>query len=144
MERTELRSVIEKQAASYFDEGYNCCQSILLATNDAWNLEIDPLIISAGQFFRHGMGSGSTCGALIGAQMALGILNERYGTQLKIKTAHTLYDEFVRTLESTDCKDLRKKQSFRDKIGYKGCKMITLTTAGILCELWKNIHGQEK
>lgn len=144
MERTELRSLIEKQAARYFEEGYNCCQSILLATNDAWNLEIDPLIISAGHFFRNGMGSGSTCGALIGAQMALGILNERYGTKLKIKTAHTLYNEFVGALGSTDCKDLRKRQSFRDKIGYKGCKVITLTTAGILCEFWENIHGQEK
>lgn len=144
MERTELRSILEKQATRYFEEGYNCCQSILLATNDAWNLGIDPMLISAGQFFRNGMGSGSTCGALIGAQMALGILNERYRTQLKIKTAHTLYNEFVSILESSDCKDLRKKQGFRDKLGSKGCKVITQTTAGILCEFWENINGQEK
>ncbi len=144
MGSTELRSTLETQTARYFDEGYNCCQSILLATNDAWNLGIDPMIISAGQFFRHGMGSGSTCGALIGAQMALGILNERYGTQLKIKSAHTLYNEFVSVLESTDCRDLRKKQSFRDKLSNKGCKVITQTTSGILCEFWESIHGQAK
>lgn len=144
MEGTELRSLIEKQAARYFEERYNCCQSVLLAANDAWNLEINPLIISAGHFFQQGMGSGSTCGALIGAQMAMGILNERHGSQLGIKTAHTFYNEFTRVLGSTDCKDLRKKQSFRERMGYKGCKMITLTSAGILCEFWENLHGQKK
>lgn len=145
MEKTELRSQIERQAARYFEEGQNCCQSILLAANDTWQLEIEPsLISSAGFFFRHGMGSGSTCGALIGAQLALGILNERYETKLKIKSAGTLYHEFVSTFGSSDCKDLRKGQGLLDKLGSKGCKTITLTAAGILYGFWERIDGKKK
>lgn len=144
MEKIDSKRIMEERAAHYFSEGNNCCQSVLLATNDTWNLGITPLMISAGRFFQHGMGSGSTCGALIGAQMALGLLNERYDTKLKNKTANALYLEFERVFESSECKDLRKKQSFTDKIGYKGCKQITFRTAGILYELWENIHGQEQ
>lgn len=145
MEKTELRSQIEKQAARYFEEGHNCCQSILLAANDGWQLGIDPsLISSAGFFFRHGMASGSTCGALIGAQLALGILNDRYETKLKIKSASTLYNKFVNAFGSPECKDLRKGQGLLDKLGSKGCRMITLTTAGILCEFWESIDGKKK
>ena len=143
-EQIKLKKKMEELAAKYFQEGYNCCQSVLLATNDVWKLEMDPMLISAGKFFQHGMSSGSTCGALVGAQMALGILNERYGTKLKNKTANTLFNEFVGAQGSTVCKELRKKQSLTEKIGYKGCKMITLTTAGILYEFWENIHGKEK
>jgi C_GCAxxG_C_C family probable redox protein len=144
MEKIDSKRIIEERAAHYFSEGYNCCQSVLLAANDTWNLGMAPMIITAGRFFQHGMGSGSTCGALIGAQMALGILNERYGTGLKNKTAYALFLEFEHTFEGSECKDLRKSQIFTDKIGYKGCKRITQTTAGILYEFWENIHAQEQ
>lgn len=139
----ELKSIIESRAAHYFSEAYNCCQSVLLAANDTWDLSISPDLITAGRFFEHGMGSGSTCGALVGAQMALGILNERMGTNFTNKFAHQLYEEFFKTFESCQCRELRKKQSFADRIGYKGCKRITLVTAGILYELWEKMNGKE-
>ncbi len=143
MVRRELKSILESRAAHYFSEGYNCCQSVLLAANDTWDLSISRDLITAGRFFEHGMGSGSTCGALVGAQMALGILNERMGTNLTNKSAHQLYAEFVKTFASCQCRELRKKQSFADRIGYKGCKRITLVTAGILYELWEKMNGKE-
>lgn len=139
----ELKSIIESRAAHYFSKGYNCCQSVLLAANDTWDLRISPDLITAGRFLEHGMGSGSTCGALVGAQMALGILNERMRTILTNKSAHQLYEEFFKTFESCQCRELRKKQSFADRIGYKGCKRITLVTGGILYELWEKMNGKE-
>lgn len=142
-ERKEFQTKIENQAVHYFSKGYNCCQSQLLAANDLWKLNLDQAIISAGRFFQHGMGSGSTCGALVGAQMVLGILDARYGTKLSNKYARQLFEEFDQTFGTTDCHGLRKKQSLSDKIGYKGCKKITFITAGIFFEFWENANGNE-
>jgi C_GCAxxG_C_C family probable redox protein len=141
LERREFQTKIENQAAHYFSEGYNCCQSLLLAANDFWELNLDPAIVSAGRFFQHGMSSGSTCGALIGAQMVFGILDGRYKTRLSNQYARQLFEDFDQVFGTTQCRELRKKQSLTDKIGYKGCKKITFMTAGIFYEFWESIHG---
>lgn len=142
-DRVDSKQGIEERAAQYFSAGNNCCQSILLAANETWNLEMNPSLIAAGYFFQHGMSSGSTCGALVGAQMALGLLNERFNTGLKNKTANALYTEFIRTMGSSECKELRRRQNLTEKIGNKGCKKITQMTARVLYEFWENIYGQE-
>ncbi|MCO1601947.1 C-GCAxxG-C-C family protein [Desulfosporosinus nitroreducens] len=143
LEKKEFLTTIERQAAHYFSKGFNCCQSILLAANDIWELNLDQAIIASGRFFQHGMGCGSTCGALIGAHMVLGILDNRYETKLSNKYARKLSEEFNQTFGTTQCSELRKKQSIMDKIGYKGCKRITFMTAGVFYEFWESTNGNQ-
>ena len=53
----------------------NCCQAVLLAFEDILPLDRDTLLL-LGSHFGSGMGGMmGTCGALVGAEMALGILS---------------------------------------------------------------------
>ena len=53
----------------------NCCQAVLLAFEDVLPLDRDPLLL-LGSHFGSGMGGMmGTCGALVGAEMVLGILS---------------------------------------------------------------------
>lgn len=66
-----------KKAVSNFQNGYNCAQSVLLATQEFWNVAnpLEPKVASA---FGGGIGRrGSVCGALTGGVIAIGL---RYGT----------------------------------------------------------------
>ena len=62
-----------KQAETYFKEGYNCCQAVVLAFADEVGLEKETALKIAASF---GGGMGllrEVCGAVSGALMALGI-----------------------------------------------------------------------
>lgn len=62
---------------------YNCCQSVLVAFADT--LELDPAQANAlGRHFGAGMKHGSTCGALTGALMALGLRGYDEATAQKL------------------------------------------------------------
>ncbi|UCC33999.1 MAG: C-GCAxxG-C-C family protein, partial [Candidatus Bathyarchaeota archaeon] len=74
---TVERSIYAENAASYFKEGYNCAQSVLLAMQEFWNIgnPVEPKVASA---FGGGVGRrGSLCGALTGGVIAIGL---KYGT----------------------------------------------------------------
>lgn len=63
---------IEK-AVAYFDKGYNCCQSILLAYGPDLRLSTD-LAVHLGTGFGGGMArQGECCGAVTGAIMVIGL-----------------------------------------------------------------------
>lgn len=130
-----MRQIIAEKAAKYFAEGNNCCQSVLLAANDIWHLEISRDLIDAGFFFREGMVSGCSCGALVGMEMALGVIQTRRGIPFKQDQAKELHDAFVKAFGSTCCRVLRKKQGLIKRTTQKGCKKITSGAAGILCDL---------
>lgn len=101
-----------EEAIKYFNEGYNCAQSILYVF--ASEIRIDPAIaIKIATPFGGGMGkTGSTCGAVSGALMVIGL---RYGTdqigekEAKAKT-YRVAEEFIKRFKNkngtTMCKDL--------------------------------------
>lgn len=55
----------------YYLNGYNCAETVLLAANDAWDLDLseDTIHVMAG--FGGGMGTGNACGAITGGVAAL-------------------------------------------------------------------------
>ncbi|WP_227762127.1 C-GCAxxG-C-C family protein [Zhaonella formicivorans] len=134
-----MKSTMQEKAANYFAKGYNCCQSVLLAANDLWALEISPDVIASAHFFREGMGAGCTCGALVGCEMALGIIQQRKGVSLKAKPACQLHDNFVKAFGSSCCRVLRKKQGVLERATNQGCKKITAQAAGILYDLFEEL-----
>ena len=65
-----------ERAVAYHDRGYNCCQSVLAAFSDCFDIpEEAALRIGAG--FGGGAGTGELCGAISGAIMTLDLIAVR-------------------------------------------------------------------
>lgn len=118
--------------------GSNCCESILTAANAIWDLNLSQDTFAAASLFKEGMGSGCTCGALVGMVMASGILRERLGLPKEEKLAAKLHQRFKQEFKSSCCAVLRKNYTFRDRLGNKGCIRMTSRAAALLVEEWKN------
>lgn len=58
----------------YQQKGYNCAETVLHAANDAWGLDLHPMVFTAMGGFGGGMGSRNVCGAISGGIAAMGYL----------------------------------------------------------------------
>ncbi|MFQ5645947.1 MAG: C-GCAxxG-C-C family protein [bacterium] len=101
---------IAEKAATRFNEGYNCAESVALAFQEAWGdrEEIFPRMASA---FGGGIGrQGSVCGALIGGLLALNLKHGRRSLADEKLPLYNLAAEFYRRFEetagSTLCREL--------------------------------------
>lgn len=138
MDKQEIKTT----ALSYFDEGYACSQSVLLAFSKEFNLDnrTAKLISST---FGGGMGRlREKCGALTGGFMVLGL---KYGNTLphdmdtklysygKVRELHHLMQEKYGT---TICSELLKKHaSEADVADRKHHKIICRQVVGDVAEL---------
>lgn len=138
-----MEKLIGEKAGRYFSAGSNCCQSILLAASDIWALDIHPDVILAAEFFREGLASGCTCGALAGGEMALAIYQQRFGLPADHQLAKQFYERFVALFGSSCCRVLRKRQNVLERMHHHGCKKITSATAGLLFELVDQIQANQ-
>lgn len=85
--------------------GHNCCQAVLVAFADTLNMSEDELR-KMGAAFGIGMGCmEATCGALIGAQMVLGLA--KYNGKPVIREAADIYREFTDKSGAGICKVLK-------------------------------------
>ena len=83
----------------------NCCQAVLLAHEDLLPLDRDALM-ALGSTFGSGMGGmKGTCGALVGAEMALGMMNYR-GSSMN-KYSRELFARFEEKCGATVCVDIK-------------------------------------
>lgn len=96
----ELREI----AVNYKHQGLNCAQAVLLALKDYTNLSEEEIIkITSG--FGAGMGCfEATCGALVGANMALGLNRDGSGVS---REAKILLNDFKSNAKATICGDLK-------------------------------------
>ena len=110
-----------EKALSYFDNKFNCSQSVLTAFADESGLsEEESLRVSCA--FGGGMGRQQhTCGAVTGAAMALGLRfgkgkndNDEKKLQTYDKTVE-LFDEFTKLNGSTNCRELLNNLNMRDE-----------------------------
>ena len=81
-------------AVQSMKDGSNCCEAVLAAANSVWNLNFDEDTMAAASFFGKGMGSGCTCGALVGMVMVSGILERRVGHPLGRDMPKRLHEVF--------------------------------------------------
>ncbi len=103
--------VLSERAAAHFLGGYNCAQSVLLTMFEHWNgkNELVPKLATA---FGGGIGrSGSVCGALTGAVMALGVKHGTNESSLEkrlkaYELAHNLYKRFEEKHGTVMCREL--------------------------------------
>lgn len=84
--------------------GYNCAQAVIMSYKDLLNIDDETLMkLSSG--FAIGMGNmEATCGALIGANIVLGLLNNNQPT---IKKSKKLISRFKELSKATICNVLK-------------------------------------
>ena len=131
---------IANRAAEFMVQGNNCCEAVVRAADKVWHLDLAPEAIAVTSLFKEGMDSGCTCGALVGMVMISGILKNRYGHPLNDKLAKDLTSRFRAKFGSTCCRVICKQRSLLEKIGRKGCIVLTAKTAGILEEVWADVR----
>ncbi|MBP3240892.1 MAG: C_GCAxxG_C_C family protein [Oribacterium sp.] len=99
---------IEK-AVEYKHSGCNCCQAVLEAFRDELDLSEDQ-IRTLGSGFGIGMGCmEATCGALVGANMVLGLRNKT--NKPIIPQSRQLLNDFKAACGATICKELKGIES---------------------------------
>lgn len=95
----------KEQAVFFKHNGSNCAQAVLLAYKDELNLD-ELALKQIGSGFGVGMGNmEATCGALIAANIILGLKND--GSMLTMKKSKMLQDEFKALSKETICKKLK-------------------------------------
>lgn len=135
MSSSERSQIAEEEMRA----GHNCCQSVLLAARRIWDITVDDNMIAAAAYFREGMGSGCTCGALVGMIMAAGILNRYYPHPDAAKISQHLHDQFKNEFGSTCCRVIKKRRPVLQRIGKKACIELTGKTVGMLCAAWEGV-----
>ena len=99
-----MSKIMEKTKALRADPNihYNCCQATLIPFSGQCGID-EETAFRAGTFFNTGMRHGSTCGAVTGALMALGLAGA--GDE----AAKTLMQEFQEKNGCLECAELLKK-----------------------------------
>lgn len=96
------------EALHYFNSGYNCAESVLLALSDYTCIFCECIpAVAAG--FGGGMKMGSVCGAVTGAIMGIGLLHG--GTDTKARKnvnqlVKTFMEQFKKEYYTIVCRDL--------------------------------------
>ncbi len=131
----EIVDKINKQELSYSVEErpkyhINCAETLLMAANEEYKLGLDERFIKAVCPFGGGIQSEKTCGALLGAIAALGIMytEEKPSTNDKMKEiTKKLVEEFEKEFGSLDCAYI--KANHRSET--EGCNPVKLRTAEV-------------
>lgn len=91
--------------AAMLKSSHNCCQAVLLACEDLLPFE-KATLLALGSTFGSGMGGvKGTCGALVGAEMALGLLGYRGGSMNRY--SRELFGKFEERCGATICADIK-------------------------------------
>ena len=106
-------STENKYARKYFlDNNYNCAESVILAANEIYDLNIPIEAVRLLSGFGAGMSCGKTCGAIAGALAVISnitVKDRAHTTDGFKETASGLVLELEKVLGGTDCKDLMPK-----------------------------------
>ena len=95
----------KEQAVDLKHNGSNCAQAVLLAYKDILDLD-EKTLKQLGSGFGIGMGNmEATCGALVAANMILGLKND--GSMATIKKSKVLSERFKELSKDTICKRLK-------------------------------------
>ena len=124
--------MLQERAKQYYDQDYNCAETILRAANDEYQLGLDEAALRLAAGFGGGMGCGQTCGALCGGVCAISaalVENRAHVTpELRAKTTK-LVAAFRRILGDTQCKILVQKYKTPETRCWKtvelGCQALS-------------------
>ena len=110
---------VRGKAGRLFSSGYNCAQSVLMATIGI----DDPAMLEMAEAFGGGIGDTQClCGAIAGGVMALGLKG-------KGKKAAVLVEAFKARNKATCCKVLSRSYEWTSKEHLANCRRLTEETA---------------
>ncbi|NDV28320.1 C-GCAxxG-C-C family protein [Desulfovibrio sp. JC010] len=96
-----------KRAYHYFNNGYLCAESVLLATTDAMSINNPGIPAIATGFCSGASRTKGVCGALQGAILAISVIHGRTSPEQEVDICYSLIQEltdyFNRRNESLNC-----------------------------------------
>ncbi|OPJ57185.1 C-GCAxxG-C-C family protein [Alkalithermobacter paradoxus] len=149
MKKTNHELILEAKslAENYYRSGkYLCSEAILAAINEVLECGLPKDYISLVSGFPVGMGgSGCSCGALTGAQAAIGLVHGRKkagaSNSKVMKLSQELHDEFKKKYKSACCRVLIKDYKFGSKEHKERCTNVTADTCEIAMTIILNNQG---
>lgn len=137
----ETVNKINKQELAYPEEErpmyhINCAETLLMAANEKYKLGLDDRFIKAVCPFGGGIQSEKTCGALLGAVSALGVMytEEKPSANDKMKEITKRFvEEFEKEFGSLDCAYI--KEHHRSET--EGCNPVKLRAAEVFERIMK-------
>jgi len=137
-------------ANSYHDKGFNCCQSVLAAFADRFDIPAETALrIGAG--FGSGAGTGELCGAITGAVMALdliagGDMSDPVGSKRRAAArSRELQKRFFERFGALRCRELLKneKEQASDAVRKLGLRNHCAVMIASAVEIVENMLREE-
>lgn len=116
----------------------NCAEILLLAANEKYNLKLDDRFVKAVCPYGGGIQSENTCGALLGAAAAIGIMytEDKPSENLKMKDITKKFvEEFKKEFGSLECKYI--KEHHRSVL--EGCNPVKVRAAQVFEKVIKEV-----
>ena len=104
--------MLKERATEYYNNGYNCAETIIRAANDEYRLGLTEEAMKLCGGFGGGMGCGKACGALCGGISAISaqLIDSKAHEAPELRAKCTqLVAAFNRILGDTECKNLKAK-----------------------------------
>lgn len=118
-----------------FDNDFNCAEAIVYGANEVYTLGIEKEALKVSAAFGGGMGIQSTCGAVTGALMILGMwFNENVqhqSPQVREKT-YEYFEAFKKEFGSLQCSDI-KEENWHPTMR---CSKVIIEAARILDDIY--------
>ncbi len=138
-DRAELLELIQAKAVGLFQSGaLLCAPAVLVTLNRSLGGELtDRQARSVASALAEGMGgAGCTCGALSGAELAVGLfLGQRASWRRLAPPARQVHDSFKARFGSTCCRVLSHKVRHDPKLHLAHCLELTGAAAALAAEV---------
>jgi C_GCAxxG_C_C family probable redox protein len=125
-------SKIRKTAENYYENGdFYCSEAVIKTLKDVFKPEIGDEVIALASGFPVGMGNaGCTCGAVVGAQMSLGLIFGRQKAKGKevektMELSREIHDIFRKDNKTLCCRILTKDMKLGSKKHMTQCVKFT-------------------
>ena len=112
MKKFDIEERVEKARRLFKEEGFNCCQAVVLAYNDLFDID-DKLALSLASGFGGGMGRmREVCGSVSGMVMLAGLISpaddpsDKSGRTRNYALVQETAEEFKKINGSIICKEL--------------------------------------
>ncbi|MEN6350171.1 MAG: C-GCAxxG-C-C family protein [Syntrophomonas sp.] len=135
MHDTSAAKIVQEQMKN----GRNCCQAVIIAACQAYQVPVGPDVLSAADMFGSGMGSGCSCGALSGMMMAAGIFQQYASHPSGAKLSRKLHDEFKEQFGATCCRVIKSRRKGLANVGNRACIELSSRAAEIIIKEWEGI-----
>ena len=124
----------------YFNQNYNCAESLLRAANEYYDLGLGDrdMILAAG--FGAGMQTGNVCGAVLSAISVLSVkyVEAKAHESQDIKPVTEMFlERFTDKMNSILCRDI-KPQAFKPEVR---CLLTVQTACDVLEEVIAEYHA---